>query len=297
MKLIDKYGRVITRLRISIIAKCNMNCPYCHREGYENGWGNNILSIEQIKKILPVIEKYEINSIKITGGEPLLHPHIVEIVKMLNSVKNLKDISMTTNGLLLSKYATDLKNAGLRRVNIGCDSLYNSSVKSVEKIEEALKVAKEVGFNPVKLNMVILRNINEHEIDDMIKFAGKHGFILQLIELIDTNKEFYTQYHVDLSSIEEQLKNRAKKIFVRDVQDRRQYLLNENTLVEVVHPMHNPDFCANCHTLRITNDFQFQPCLMRTDNLVPIEDDVEKALNKAMSNRRPYYVRKQNKDG
>ena len=145
--------------------------------------------------------------------------------------------------------------------------------------------------------MVILRNINEHEIEDMIKFAGKHGFILQLIELIDTNKEFYKQYHVDLSSIEEQLKNRAKKIFVRDVQDRRQYLLNENTLVEVVHPMHNPDFCANCHTLRITNDFQFQPCLMRTDNLVPIEDDVEKALNEAMNNRRPYYVRKQNKDG
>lgn len=289
MKLVDSFGRKITRLRISVISSCNMSCAYCHREGYDSK-GNNMLKLDQVKKLLPIVERYEISSIKITGGEPLLHPEIVEIVRTFRQAENVKDISMTTNGLLLPKYAKALKEAGLDRLNIGCDSLTNSAIKSAKMIEKALIAAKEVGFYPIKLNMVVLKGMNDHEIDDMIEFAGKHGFVLQIIELIDTDKEYYKRYHVDITEIERKLSQKAKKIIVRDVQARKQYLLDSNTLVEVVHPMHNPDFCANCHTLRVTNDFQFQPCLMRTDNLVPIDDDIEGALKKAMERRRPFYV-------
>jgi len=274
-----------------------MNCPYCHQEGYNVGWGKNQLTVEQIKRLIPIIEKYEIYSIKLTGGEPLLHPDITEIVRILASIPTVTDISLTTNGLLLADLAKDLKKAGLQRVNVGCDSLYQPNVKNLGKIKNSLRVAKEVGFSPIKLNMVLLKGINENEVWSMIDFAREEGFILQLIELINYHNEFYKKYHVDLRPIEAELAEKAEAIITRDVQARKQYVLKNNAIVEIVHPMHNPDFCANCHTMRVTNDFQFQPCLMRTDNLVPIGDDIERALLKAMENRRPFFVRKKSIDG
>lgn len=296
MELIDDFGRRITRLRISLLNRCNMNCPYCHHEGNESSLKSQ-LSLAQIKQLLPMIEKYEISSIKLTGGEPLLHPNIVEIVKILSNSPTVEDISMTSNGLLLEKYAFKLKEAGLNRINIGCDTLYDSSVKSVAKIRKALDIAKDVDFNPIKLNMVILKGINDNEIEDMIEFSREHGFILQIIELIDSDKEFYKKYHLPLNRIESMVASRAVRIKTRSVQDRKQYFLANGAIIEIVPPMHNPDFCANCHTLRVTSDFQFQACLRRTDNFVPISDDLEKSLEQVMKNRRPFYVRKKGING
>ena len=128
------------------------------------------------------------------------------------------------------------------------------------------------------------------EIDDMIEFVKKNGFILQIIELINTDNEFFEKYHVSLDDVQKKLEKRAIKTITRNLNDRIQYYLDEETVVELVKPVHNSNFCKNCHTLRITNDFQFQPCLNRSDNLVPIKENIEDALIEVMKRRMPYNV-------
>jgi cyclic pyranopterin phosphate synthase len=294
MKLVDDYGRSILRLRISLTEQCNMNCIYCHHEGYNNH-DHRQLTMDQIHQIGSIIQKYEIQEIKLTGGEALLHPNIVEIVSFLSKIPTVNDLSLTTNGILLSKLAAPLRQAGLTRLNIGCDSLNKSSVKSVDNIYDGLLAAKKAGFSPIKLNMVLLKGINDHSINEMISFTHDNGIFLQIIELINTNPSFYKQYHVELQSIEEDLKNRAVKINNRKMQDRKQYYLDDQFYIELVRPNDNEHFCANCHTLRITHDFQFQPCLNHMDNLVPITNNIEDALKEAMKRRYPYYGAKKPK--
>jgi cyclic pyranopterin phosphate synthase len=189
--------------------------------------------------------------------------------------------------------AAPLKKAGLTRLNIGCDSINKSSVKSIKAIENGLLTAKKVGFNPIKINMVLLKGINDTEIQEMIAFSQKENFILQIIELINSNLDgFYEQYHVSLDQVEKILSQQAVKIINRKVQDRKQYQLPGGNIIELVQPVDNSHFCAQCHTMRITNDFQFQPCINRNDNLVPIANDIEIALAQAMRNRRPFNEQK-----
>jgi len=275
---------------VSITSNCNLNCFYCHREGYSKLGLAEQLSLEQIDMLCSIISKYEIKSIKITGGEPLLHPNVIEIVKRFAAERSLNDISLVTNGILLEKKAMALKEAGLHRLNIGLDSLCNSAVKILDKIRGGIGIVKEAGFDLVKINMVLLKGINDQEITEMMKFARDHGFILQIIELINTNSDFYQKYHIKLNDIEQRLVNQAEKIVPRQFQGRKQYYLRDGTVVEIVRPVHNPEFCMNCHTLRVTHDFQFQPCLNRMDNLVPIQEDIEKALREVLERRIPFYV-------
>lgn len=288
MKLVDGYGRSILRLRISLTEQCNMNCIYCHHEGYNNH-DHCLLTLNQMHQIGSIIQKYEIQEIKLTGGEALLHPKIIEIVSFLSKIPTVKDLSLTTNGLLLSKLAMPLRKAGLTRINIGCDSLNKSSVKSVDNIYEGLLAAKKAGFSPIKLNMVLLKGINDQSVEEMVRFTHDQGIFLQIIELINTDPPFYQKYHMNLEAIEESLKKRAIKINYRNMQDRKQYYLDEQFYVELVRPNDNKHFCANCHTLRITHDFQFQPCLNHVDNLVPIKDNIEEALQIALQRRYPFY--------
>jgi cyclic pyranopterin phosphate synthase len=290
IKLIDRFSREITRLRVSITSKCNLNCFYCHREGYSKLGGRESLSVEQIDRLCSIISEYKIKAVKITGGEPLLHPKILEIVERFSAESTLNDLSLVTNGILLEKMARGLKKAGLQRLNIGLDSLCNSKVKILDNISGGIKTVKEAGFDLVKINMVLLKGINDQEIAEMMKFSRENNFILQIIELINTNEEFYQRYHVSLDEIEEDLIKRAEKVITRQYQDRKQYHLMDGTVVEIVRPVHNPDFCMNCHTLRVTHDFQFQPCLNRMDNIVPIGEDIEKALHEVMKRRVPFYV-------
>ncbi|MHA1339202.1 MAG: GTP 3',8-cyclase MoaA [Promethearchaeota archaeon] len=290
--LVDKFNRKITKLRISITSICNLNCIYCHREGHNSLNKADFLTLEQISKIADICNKFGINTVKITGGEPLLHPKIVEIVKIFAEKPNITDVSLTTNGTKLESLCFQLKNAGLNRINIGCDSIRNTSIKNLNKIEKGIFVAKKAGINPIKLNMVVLKGINENEINDLINYCKKNSLILQLIELIDFNPDFYKKYHLELSSIEESLKERSKKIIKRDIQDRNQYILENGAIVEVVKPMHNAHFCANCSTIRVTADYQFKPCLKREDNLVPIGNDIEESLFKAIKARAPFFTTK-----
>jgi len=291
MVLKDAFNRPVSNIRISLTKQCNLACIYCHREG-EKG-SENQLPAADIAEILAVAAKFGIKSVKFTGGEPLLRPDLLEIIK---SVPKGMESSLTTNGTLLGGLARDLKAAGLKRVNVSLDSLNRETYKKitgVDKLPEVLEgiaAAREAGLTPVKLNMVVLEGINEHEVDDFLAYVrGKRDLILQLIELMNFNN---CEHHGDLNGLEKGLALRSKQIVTRRMHHRKKYCL-DGAEVEVVRPVHNTEFCAFCNRLRVTSDGKLKPCLMRSDNHIDIRgrhgEELEDLFRQAVAAREPFY--------
>ncbi len=261
----------------------------------------NEMTVLEIERILKVAKELGITRLKITGGEPLLREDIVEIV--CAAAKQMEHVSLTTNGARLAPLASNLKKAGLEQVNISMDTLDRKKYQEMtgtDQLEQVLcgiQAAVAVGFSPIKLNVVVMRGYNENEIEKMIKFAAHTGTILQLIELEDIgNHEFYEKHHSDLTPIESWLERRAGKIEERKLHKRKIYYIPNP--VEVVRPMHNTQFCANCTRIRITADGKLKPCLMTQEGYVDIvglirqgadDSKLKEAFEKAIMAREPYW--------
>ncbi len=304
----DRFGRPLRSLRISITSRCNFDCLYCHQEGISKN-SNGEMSVEEIERIVGICADHGVRRVKVTGGEPLLRKDVCDIFDVIASTKGVKDVSMTTNGFLLDKYAQELKDAGLDRVNVSLDSVRPEVFSKVtkgdlNKVITGIKTAIDVNLNPVKLNMVAMRGINTDEIPDMIKFASETGAILQLIGLMknEYSKDFFDKYFYDLTPLEKEFERDATDVYVRKfMQGRTKYILDRGTEVEVVFPMHNTNFCANCTRMRITADGKFKPCLMRQDNLVDFltpmrggasDSELVERFKEAMRLREPFFKSK-----
>ena len=300
-RLVDPYGRQVNSLRISLTQRCNFDCFFCHQEG-ESG-PNGEVTPEEIETVVSVAAELGINKVKLTGGEPLLRDDVVEIVRRISPY--VDEVSMTTNGYMLKEKACDLRDAGLKRVNISfhstdpekfCKIIGRESVQAVrEGIEEAIRC----GLSPIKLNMVVMKGINDEEIEDMIAFSRETGVTLQLIEYqaLEKGVEEYDSYHFDLKSLEEQLAARSQSIVEREMHRRKQYHLKGGGIVEVVRPMHNSEFCAYCTRLRMTSDGHLKPCLMREDNHLEAvslmrnggREELVEAFKEAVAAREPFW--------
>jgi GTP 3',8-cyclase len=291
MTLKDPYNRPVSNLRISLTPVCNLSCIYCHKEG-EKSPGNQI-SAGEIAEVLRVAAAFDIRSVKFTGGEPLLRPDLHEII---TSVPSCMESSLTTNGTLLSDQASGLKDAGLKRVNISLDSLNPETYKKItgtdrlSDVLDGIDAALEAELTPVKLNMVVLEGINDHEIDDFLAYVrGNRNLVLQLIELMHFND---CSYHGDLTGLEDSLASRSKQIITRRMHHRKKYCL-DGAEVEVVRPLHNTEFCAFCNRLRVTSDAKLKPCLLRTDNHIDIRGkkgkELEVLFQKAVALREPFF--------
>ncbi|HII84137.1 MAG TPA: GTP 3',8-cyclase MoaA [Methanobacterium subterraneum] len=305
MTVTDTYQRPIISLRISITNRCNVNCFYCHHDGilpqkYE-------MTPEEIHRIAQVARGIGVRKIRLSGGEPLIRDDIVEIVSKISSV-GFKDVSITTNGTYLDKYADDLLEAGLNRVNVSLDTLnpeiYQFITKKdyLEKAKQGIIRATESGLYPVKLNMVVMKGINHNEIWDMFNFCKETGTILQLIELLKTDNcpdnGFIDDYHYKMDDLEMELADRADKVKTRRfMQDRKKYFVDGGE-IEIVKPMDNTQFCKNCTRIRITPEGKLKPCLLRNDNLVDFiepmrqgksDEELKKLFLKAIANREPFY--------
>lgn len=301
----DPYGRPVTGIRISVTQRCNLNCIYCHREGETRvtSWFSE-MSPDEIERIVRIAVSLGISKVKITGGEPLIRKDILEIVERVASVRGVKDLSMTTNGVFLEKYADRLSDAGLMRVNVSLDTLDPAKYKmitghdSLERVKRGIRKARDAGLYPIKVNMVLLRGINEDEVWRMIEFCREVGAILQLIELVPLGTPNFDKYHVDLERFEQDLAMMSEKIVPRKLHHRMKYFLHGGGEVEVVRPFHNSVFCANCTRIRVTSDGKLKPCLMRNDNLVDIltpmrrgasDEELKRLFLKAISLREPFY--------
>ena len=290
--LTDNYNRPVTNLRISLTPRCNLKCAYCHREGEKESGGD--ISNDDLREIFRVAGLFNINSIKLTGGEPLLRKDLCEIVSM---IPDSMQSSLTTNGTLLADCAQELKDAGLSRVNISLGSLNGDRYREIsgmdylDRVLAGIDAAILAGLTPVKLNVVILGGVNDCEIEDFIEFAGtKKNLILQFIELMDFSGDSCSGF--DINELEDDLKRRSKTIITRRMHHRRKYCL-EGAEIEIVRPMHNNEFCAHCNRLRITSDGFLKPCLLRNDNHIDIRgkrgEELEDLFRKAVAAREPFF--------
>jgi cyclic pyranopterin phosphate synthase len=263
------------------------------------------MTVEEIVRIAKIAVSLGISRVKLTGGEPLMRKDLPEIIAGIAAVPGLRDLSLTTNGLLLGGgMAKKLRENGLRRVNISLPSLNPETYRKLSggKIEDALagvKAAIEAGFRPVKLNMVVLKDVNVGDVSEMIEYAGRNNIVLQLIELdpINVSEKYYTEHHRGLDELEVMLKEKAFLVEKRPLMHNRLIYHLPNATVEVVHPIENTDFCMHCTRIRVTSDGKLKPCLMRNDNLTDLLTPLQKGASdeqlrelfiKANSLREPY---------
>ena len=291
MKLLDPYERPVSNLRVSVTPACNLSCIYCHREGENNP--KDLLSVEEIGNVLETAARFDIRSVKFTGGEPLLRRDLADIIR---SVPASMESSMTTNGVLLAEKAEELREAGLARVNVSIDSLNPETYQKITgsdrlpDVLEGIEVALDAGLTPIKLNMVILKGVNDHEVEDFFRFIrDNRNLILQVIELMNVGG---CDCHSDLTAFEADLAERSKVIYTRRMHHRKKYCL-DGAEIEVVRPLHNTEFCQFCNRLRLTSDGHLKPCLLRSDNHVDIRGktgpDLENAFLEAVKRRAPFY--------
>ncbi len=264
----------------------------------------NEMTAQEIRRITRIAVGLGISRVKITGGEPLMRKDIIEIVKSIAILPGLEDVSITTNGTLLPFLAEELRSAGLRRLNITLPSLDPEIYRELTggRISDALDGVREAvakGFNPVKLNMVILNHVNDAEIPEMMEYAAQSGTILQLIELepINVHDDYYDSHHRSLDDYEDMLRQKAIRVESRRFMHNRHIYQLPDVRVEIVHPIENTEFCMHCTRLRVTSDGKLKPCLMKNDNLIDIvsvvrsgADDIElqRLFKQANENRRPF---------
>ncbi len=288
----DRYGRIITNLRIAITNRCNLRCFYCHREGEKNPEGE--ISAERIVEIAKAFYELGIKKLKITGGEPLLRKDLFEI---LQNLPDFKEVSITTNGTLLADKAYELKECGLDRVNVSLDTLNAEKYRfitggNIERVLDGIEQACNADLTPMKVNMVVLRGINDSEVDEMLRFVSSFNrrgvkAILQVIELLRTPE--LERYYYDISKIEKRFAKEAYAVKIRSMHRRRQYWL-ERGVIEFVKP--DCEFCMNCNRIRVTSDGKIKPCLMsnETIDITGLHGrDLINAIKRAVMLRKPYF--------
>ncbi|MBO3769089.1 MAG: GTP 3',8-cyclase MoaA [Candidatus Brockarchaeota archaeon] len=271
------HNHPVKNLRICVTEKCNLKCFFCHSEW--NPASNYSLEPREISRIVEVASSLGINGVKITGGEPLLRNDIVEIVKMISPLT--KEVSLVTNGILLEDYASDLKNAGLSRVNVNLPSLIPSKYRNItgggdiDKVFNGINAAIEADLTPLKINMVVLKGVNDDEVEEMMDYACSIGAILQLIELqpIPGDKQVFENFHMSLREFERLLESKSIIKTLNNTGQRNIYIIpksSDKAVVEIVSPVGNSNFCSKCSKLRVTCDGRLKPCLLRNDNLISI---------------------------
>jgi GTP 3',8-cyclase len=307
MNLTDTCGRPLLNLRISITQRCNNRCAYCHKEGEVQRANRSaeLMSVAEIVRMAKIAVELGIARIKLTGGEPLMRIDLPDIVAGIAQIWGLRDLSLTTNGLLLGGgMAKKLRDCGLKRVNISLPSLnpqtyHKLTGGKLEAALEGIQAAIEAKFCPVKLNTVVLKDVNVVDVPNLIEYSGKNGLVLQLIELdpVNVGDEYYNEHHRTLDEQEDMLKTNAISVEKRPYMHNRVIYHLPNATVEVVKPIENTDFCMHCTRMRITSDGKLKPCLMRNDNLTnlltPIrqgasDEELIELFKRANQLREPY---------
>ncbi len=297
--LIDRWGRPVNSLRISITNACNYNCFFCHREGH-NANGSE-MTPQEIGRLVRLLSDLGIRTVKITGGEPLIRKDTEDIIREIKNA-GIEEVSMVTNGWFLSKRACSLKEAGLSRVNISIHSLRRDvyrKITGVDGLDRALKAvdrAIECKLMPVKIDFTVLKGYNENELWDMVDYVSSKGIRLQVIELLPVDPSLI-KYYCSLKEFEEKLSKIAVRKEIRELHGRPIYHLGNGATVEIVRGTINPYFCMKCTRLRVTADGYFKTCLRKDNDLVDFlsimksggsDKDLVEAFKRAVRLREPF---------
>ncbi|MFC1943281.1 GTP 3',8-cyclase MoaA [Chloroflexota bacterium] len=275
--LFDSWQRQINYLRISVTDHCSLSCVYCSVDSIPRLPRSEILSYEEIQRLVQVAASMGISKVRLTGGEPLLRPDLSKFVWRLSQIEGIDDISLTTNGILLSKYAIELKEAGLKRVNVSLDTLKEDRFQRItgrDKLGDVLsgiEAAYLAGLEPVKINMVVLRGMNDDEILDFALMSVSKGWNVRFIEFMPfgtpKTEAFGT---VSTQEIRERIQSLGKlEPYTGKVGNgpARYYRLpGTKGTIGFISAM-TEHFCDTCNRLRLTSDGQLRPCLLDNDEV------------------------------
>ncbi len=264
----DGFNRSISYARISLTNSCNLNCSYCSSN---NEHAKN-LSLEFYKNLIDALDIAEIEKIRFTGGEPLLNNDIIDLIKYTKSNVNIKDIAITTNGILFENFCDDLIESGLNRVNFSLDTLNREVFKKLtgkdclDKVISNILLAKEKGLK-VKINTVLLKGITDNEIDEFLKFGCDNDIQIRFIELmpIGENIDYYNNMYLSQSEILNIIKH---KIVNKNCEDVATYYIHNNYEFGIITPISN-HFCDSCNRIRITSNGALRLCL-HSDNEIDL---------------------------
>lgn len=276
--LVDSFHRRINYMRISVTDRCDLRCIYCMSPSFHNLTHEDILRYEEIYRVVQAAASLGVSKIRVTGGEPLVRLHVSRLVKMIADIHGIDEVSMTTNGTLLAKYATELKAAGLKRVNVSLDSLRPDKFARItgsDKLADVLqgiKVASEVGLTPVKINMVVIKGVNDDEILDLagktvtdgwhVRFIEHMPFeeskmqgsgLISIAEIIAKIEAHFGKLHSHLHSAGN---GPAKYSRIPGATGTLGFI---GAVTEC--------FCAECNRFRLTADGKLRPCLLDDDEI------------------------------
>jgi cyclic pyranopterin phosphate synthase len=303
----DGFGREVTGVRISLTDRCNFDCVYCHNEGLGDTRGpmepaDGEMSTDDVVRFLEVAAEFDVTKAKFTGGEPMLRDDLEEIIRR---TPDEIETSLTTNGTFLPSRADALAAAGLERVNVSQDALSPKAFREVTKstayedVLEGIDAALEAGLSPVKLNMVVFEQTAGYVPEMVDHVAENEGLQLQLIEYMP-ELAGRPEWAVDIDRVHGWLEEQADRVERREMHDRKRYWVSpdeadatETGMVEIVDPVENPTFCANCHRVRVTHEGYLKGCLNRNDDLKSMGEmsvpEIRAAFRETVADRVPYY--------
>lgn len=282
--LIDTFGRQHRDLRVSLTDRCNLRCTYCMPNDFAD-WlpGDHLLTTDELMVIIEVAVQQGVTGVRLTGGEPLLRPDIVDIVGRIAALPDAPSIALTTNGLRLASLAQPLKDAGLRRVNVSLDTLDPERFAKLTfrnrhaDVLVGIEAAKQAGLLPVKVNTVLMRGVNDDEAVPMLRHAIEHGWSLRFIEQmpLDAQGSWERSSMVTAEDIFEMLTAEFDLVAVptRGSAPAEEFTVDGGpATVGIIASVSKP-FCAACDRLRLTADGQVRNCLFARD-----ETDLRAAL-------------------
>ena len=273
--ILDSFGRTINYLRISVTDRCNLRCLYCMPpEGVPQIPHSEILSYEEIRTVVQAAAELGIDKIRLTGGEPLVRAELPELIKMASQIEGIRELSLTTNGTLLKKYALELRQAGLSSVNVSLDTLqtdrfqYITRLGRLKDVLEGIEAAKEAGFKPVKINMVVMRGINDDEILDFARMTCEAGWHVRFIELMPFKGVAEFVPSVELRQHISLLGGLEPCASMTGNGPARYYrLAGAKGTIGFISPLSELSFCSRCNRIRLTPDGKLRPCLLGEDEI------------------------------
>jgi cyclic pyranopterin phosphate synthase len=276
--LIDSFGRVHNNLRISVTDRCNLRCTYCMPEEVVFLDKGELLTFEEITRFVSVVAPLGIDKVRLTGGEPLLRRNLPDLVRMICAIPGIKDVGLTTNGLLLSQQAQALVDAGLRRINVSLDCLDPARFREItrrdglEKVIDGILAARRAGFNPVKINAVSIRGFTEHEVVPLARFARGHGLEMRFIEYMPIGADHWERDKVYFAhEILDQLEQQVGALVPAEEYDPRAPAMEFRYVdgkgrVGIIASVSRP-FCLSCNRVRLTAEGKLRNCLFALDEV------------------------------
>lgn len=276
-QLIDQFGRTVDYIRLSITDRCDFRCVYCMAEEMTFLPREEVLSLEECARLVKVFVSLGVSKIRITGGEPLVRKNALWLFEDIGKLSGIKELVLTTNGSQLEKQAQDLRNAGVKRINISVDSLDAARFKKItrtgelDKVLRGIQAAKLAGFENIKLNTVLMRDFNDDEAEALVNFAIEQAIDISFIEEMPLGEINHSRESTCISNADTLKRLQSKYSLISSTQStggpaRYWHVANTSTKIGFISP-HSHNFCEACNRVRITCKGELYLCLGQEDKI------------------------------